>query len=368
MSIFANEQRQAFVRYLRTGQRSRAKSPDVVEVKFNPYHDPRNGRFTFAPGGGRSLANVIVSDRRNRRLSPPLSAPVTEDSENGRSAQNSGASLINAIYRPGETVATLRPAMARSGGSSNLRPFIVPMTLQQVFPGLQSPVVAPILAPIQGFFAIQGPARDLTTELTREWSNTLINQIKAIDPNYRFESLGFPQTQAGQISQINDLRLDRAAAYFRTKQEIRPLQVETLRFLQERTDIAYARGVTLLRAGKLKIRLSEQEALGNYIDRHVRNELRQRYNVYGLDGGGQGIVRVNRREDNSSGTELTYRRPDARVGNVAFDVTLTAKTLKTPQVRGFFDADFRPDHVVIIRPSMIGRHHTYLIPRQEQKQ
>ncbi len=81
------------------------------------------------------------------------------------------------------------------------------------------------------------------------------------------------------------------------------------------------------------------------------------------DSAGAGPVRFNRRENN----ELTYRRSGARVNDVAFDVTLTRKTLSTPQVRGFFDADSRPSRVVIIRPRQIGADHTYAIPCPETK-
>lgn len=77
--------------------------------------------------------------------------------------------------------------------------------------------------------------------------------------------------------------------------------------------------------------------------------------------------RFDRRENDSSGTDLTYRRPDARVKDVAFDVTLTRKTLGTAQVRGFFNTDFRPSRVVIIRPRRLGAGHTYVIRRQETK-
>src|SRR3546814_5495419 len=87
-------------------------------------------------------------------------------------------------------------------------------------------------------------------ELTREWSNQLINQIRAVDPNYRFDSLGFPQTLHGQVNQLNTLRFDQAVAFLRTGNEVRPLQVETLRFVQERVDQAYAEGIKLLRAGR----------------------------------------------------------------------------------------------------------------------
>lgn len=74
-------------------------------------------------------------------------------------------------------------------------------------------------------------------------------------------------------------------------------------------------------------------------------------------------VRVNSREYDTSGTDRTYRRPDARVGDVAFDVTLSQKTAKTAQVRGFFSSDFRPQRVVIVRPSQLGPGSTYAIAR-----
>lgn len=54
-------ERLAFEIYLRTG---RLVPTDALERKFNPYHDPRNGQFTFAPGGPRSIADPIFSDRR----------------------------------------------------------------------------------------------------------------------------------------------------------------------------------------------------------------------------------------------------------------------------------------------------------------
>jgi hypothetical protein len=44
---------QMFDDYLRTGQRF------VSGQKFNPYHDPRNGQFTFAPGGVGSAEAFI---------------------------------------------------------------------------------------------------------------------------------------------------------------------------------------------------------------------------------------------------------------------------------------------------------------------
>ena len=61
----------AFAIYLRTGQRV-AIPP--IELKFNPYHDPRNGRFTFAPGGsaGNAAPHRTVRANPGRAPSKPI--------------------------------------------------------------------------------------------------------------------------------------------------------------------------------------------------------------------------------------------------------------------------------------------------------
>lgn len=141
------------------------------------------------------------------------------------------------------------------------------MTLVQTFPGLQNKPAGAIIALADNVLDFQGPARELTAEVTKNWSDMLVNQIKAIDPNYRFETLGFPQTLNRQINQLNLLRFTRAAAFVRVKGELRPMQVEILRFVQAAADRAYEDGRELLRTEKLKVRLSEHETLGNFIDR-----------------------------------------------------------------------------------------------------
>lgn len=83
----------------------------------------------------------------------------------------------------------------------------------------------------------------------------------------------------------------------------------------------------------------------------------------GVQASKDGPFRVIGREYESTGTDRSYRIPDARVGNIAIDVTLTRKSLATPQVRGFLRSDFKPDAVVIIRPSQFGPAHTYRILR-----
>ena len=50
MDISTNGQRQRFSAWLRTG-RLPTPAADGIERKFNPWHDPANGRFTFADSG-----------------------------------------------------------------------------------------------------------------------------------------------------------------------------------------------------------------------------------------------------------------------------------------------------------------------------
>jgi hypothetical protein len=359
--------RQAYSHWLRTGRWVRPYGPDGRELKFNPYHDPRNGQFTFAPGGPRSLSHIIVSDRQGNRSW--IEGLPRNDAENREQTQ--GGPAPGGADKPSEQTRVQLagrgrgPSMPRGG---NARAFQDPMTLEQAFPGLRTAPGGAIVAVADGFLDLTGPARAATTELSRLWTNQLEQEIQALDPNYRLDTFGSPQTLQGQLNNIDLLRFQRAATYLRVKGDAKPLQGETLRLIQQSADVAYADGLKLLKARRLEPRLSNQEALGNYVDRQVRAALQRQYGRFGIDYSGAGPVRVNRREMNSSETDLTYRRPDARVGEIAFDVTLTAKTLKTPQVRGFFASDWRPSHVVIIRPSQLGNAHTYVISRPKDGQ
>lgn len=52
IDISENERRRAFSIWLRTGRLPSARETDGIELKFNPWHDPETGRFTFV-GAGR---------------------------------------------------------------------------------------------------------------------------------------------------------------------------------------------------------------------------------------------------------------------------------------------------------------------------
>ena len=242
MELSATQTRQAFSHWLRTGFWLAIPPQAGVECKFNPNHDPTNGRFTFAPGGARSLSHVVISNRRAvPRLVPAGAATPLNTAEKPMSAP-----VSDAVYRPTEERAHFQPAgyglsVVPRGG--NIRAFDDPMTLEQVFPGLRDAPGGALVALGDNIFDFTGPSRALTAELTKNWTNRLIEQIKTVDPSYHFDSLGFPGTRQGQINQLNGLRFERAAAFFRVKNELRPLQVETLGFVQEQTDEAYARGL-----------------------------------------------------------------------------------------------------------------------------
>lgn len=323
----------AFAQYLRTG---RVVVQQRVELKFNPYHDPRDGRFTFVPGGGTLPARRdAVGSFRSR----------------------------NAVVRSGDRVLKLKPAnfrpnpRARPGGNS--RAFNDPLTLDRVFPGLQAMPGGSIIALADNLLDLTGPGQRLTTDLSLAYTQRLARQIQTVNPAYRFESLGFPDTLEGQVRQINGLKMERATAFYKIKNELRPLQTEALRFLQSKTDLAYVEARRLLKSGQLRTRLNPNEAVGNYIDRQVREQLRILYRAHGISMNEGEQVRVNSRASNTS--EGRYTVPDSRVGDVAFDVSLTAKTLKTQQVQDFFRSDFRPRVVVIVRPQALGAGATYAI-------
>lgn len=334
-------QARAFEIYLRTGRRidlhpQRAR----IERKFNPYHEPDNGQFTFAPGGRRSGTSRPSSQRGSDAPRPGVAA--------------NPAKLVLAQYRPNPR--------ARIGG--NRGPALNdPMTLERAFPGLRNAPGSSIIALADNALDITGPSRRLTSELADVEVKRLIEQIKKVDPEFHYDRLGSPTTLEGQINEINDLRMYRAAARYNKLKDQGPLQVEVLRRMQESVDLAYEEGVKRFDAGRLKVNLSRDEAIGNFIDRTVKLDMQMLFDRFGIEHGTGRQVRVGGREYNTSGTDRTYRIPDVRVGRMAYDMTTERKLPSKPQIRGFFRADFGADSTVIVRPSQLGRGSTYAIKK-----
>ena len=241
--------------------------------------------------------------------------------------------------------------------------------LEDVFPGLKDhPGLAAPLAPVDGFLGVSAVADAANLAATEAQYRQLLAEIKQIEPTFVDQEL-LPAggiaglTWQGRTNLINDLRMQRAVAYYKILGDIGPLQVETLRFLQSAVDDAYEEAVSLSDAGSLHPRLSQQEAIGNWVDLKVRQGLKEQLDSYGISFGRKEAVTINNRNYETSDDGQSYRVPDARLGDVAFDWTLSAKTIAAPQIRGFFRADSRPRAVVIIRPSELGTNSTYLIPR-----
>ncbi|MDT8759092.1 DNA/RNA non-specific endonuclease [Sphingomonas psychrotolerans] len=78
----------SFEIYLRTGRR-----PGSVERKFNPWHDPEDGRFTFReqgryfPGGSDGTRSSRVGARRATAPPPKSADPLTQETDAARSAR-----------------------------------------------------------------------------------------------------------------------------------------------------------------------------------------------------------------------------------------------------------------------------------------
>ena len=241
--------------------------------------------------------------------------------------------------------------------------------LEDVFPGLSdAPGLAIPLAPVDGFLGFSAGANeaDLDGALGQYWH--LVWEIKQVDPTFADEELLPPGgidglTRQGRTNLLNSLRMQRAADYYRILGDVRPLQVETLRFLQDAVDAAYAEAVSAADAGRLEPRLSREEAIGNRVDSAVRLDLKDTFSSFGVPYGPRMDVTINNRDYETTDNDSQYRIPDARLGDVAFDWTLSLKTISSAQIRGFFRADSQPRAVIIVRPSGLGWDSTYLIPR-----
>jgi hypothetical protein len=287
------------------------------------------------------------------------------------SSQGPALPLDDGVYRPG----TDAPRVIVTGGveeepsrRSNGPPEDF-TRLEDIFPGLKdNPGLGILLAPVDGFLGLSAFVDETDLEWTMEQYRALVRQIKEVDPSFAESALLPPGGFAGlswqgRTNLINDLRMQRAVAYYRMRGDVGPLQVETLRFLQDAVDTAYEQAVSAADAGRLQPRLSREEAIGNRVDAEVRQRLKSLFNSYDIPFGPGEDILVNNRDYETSENDSSYRIPDARLDDVAFDWTLSPKTIGDAQIPGFFRADSMPRAVIIIRPSQLGPSSSYLIPR-----
>jgi hypothetical protein len=247
---------------------------------------------------------------------------------------------------------------------------LAPNGVDEIFPNLDDANPSSMINTSNATWALTAESIVGDDNATLAAGQQIIREIQALDPNYRPEQLerldNLRTSVEARVNYIDRLRLQRAAAIYRVRGNDRPLQVETLRILQLEVERAYDAGQIELSAGRLTIYLSEEEALGNYIDKRTRNRLRSTFRSVGIDWITSVDIRIQRREYDTTGTDLTYRIPDAAVGDIMFDATITQKQPNHAQIREFFAADARPRGVIIVRPSVLGGSYFITPPRSRR--
>lgn len=311
-------------------------------------------------------------------------------SESSARARRANPVIDDAVFRPGDQASAIivdglewRPSSRLRGGAPKLIPVagvederdprlgiggnymppdeLIPQQLIQSQAG-------PAVQFLDNLLELTAPAEELNLALARAQAAHLLHAIHDVDPNYVYESIAPEGGLAGMSWQqrrtvIFGLQADLAAAIYRVRGDIRPLQEVTLEFMQRAANEAYNEAVASNNEGSLKIRLSSQEAIGNYVDGRVRNDLRNFFKQLRISTDPGSPIRVNNRAYDSSTTQQSYRIPDLRIGNFAFDTSVGNKSLSDPQIRGFFSADFAPVGVVIVRPNQLGGQSSYVIWR-----
>jgi hypothetical protein len=313
MQLLTGEKRQAFLWWLRTGRLPTVRTAAGLELKFNPYHDPKDGRFTFGPGGTGSAV----------------------------------------AYGEGQG-----PRMGRGGNS---RAFEDPMTLEQAFPHLDDPFLQGIASIAQPALDIFGPGAEAQIQVLNAHAKKVLEDIKKLEPNFVHQEIvsPYPSVEAG-AARLDDLMMWRAAIHLRKTGNLGPLKTAMLIRVQREMNKAYEDGIDLRKNGRLKSQgVNDEMKLGNYIDKEVRERIRSALDWYGIKAAANGRVRVNRRLyiDGHGGS---YGIPDIRVGDTIVEGSLTRKTMSTPQLRRFAQGQSKPRYIAVVTPSGTHPQHTYI--------
>jgi hypothetical protein len=129
----------AFEIYVRTGQLI-ADDPEQPEVKFNPWHDPNDGQFTFA-GQGRYFGSGARGTgengiRRAARASPANRSQAAAHSSVGSPAGTTKTRAAGPMRPSKLKRMSVRPSRARSASASSSSSSSGPMTAAS--PAIQS--------------------------------------------------------------------------------------------------------------------------------------------------------------------------------------------------------------------------------------
>jgi hypothetical protein len=341
-----------------------AKLPEIADLEKGgmawqtepriPAEHTGGGQWTSDGGGAPLAVKPAGSAGSESALRGPLTSP-----------------LDDGVYRPGLDHPSVTPVGgAEEEEEESPRGSPGDLTrLEDVFPGFKTAhTLEIIMTPIDRFLEVGALADGVNEVGTETQWDKLVSQIREIDPSFSDDQLFPPGRVAGlsweaRDNLINNLRMQRALAFYKLRGDAEPLQVETLLFLQKAVNSAYDEGVAAYEAGKLNARVSRQHAIGVYMDGIVRSRLKNLFTDFSIPYGPGGDITINNRDYDTSTPQKTYKLPDARVGDLSYDWTLAPKTISDDQIQGFFNADSKPRGVVIIRPTKIGKTSTYLIPR-----
>ncbi|MFZ2032113.1 MAG: LysM domain-containing protein, partial [Vitreimonas sp.] len=307
-----------------------------------------DGQFGYQGPVGRSESLAGLGNAIGNLIAPPAAAPVLAGYGGfggisiqplGNYDSSSGAAWTLTGGGAEET--------SRFGIGGNGPP--PEFMSEQLFPNLPgAPIIGSIAAPLDSFVGLNmfGLMEDTNREVGGAQVGYLygrLNDINVHPPQYSFNSFE-NMSWSERSGYVNYLQGYLAAGTLQ-------LQRDTVSFLQESVDLRYNQALGEYRAGRLPAGLSQDQAVGSRMDVLMRGDLQAFYRSRDVSFGPRQYVTVNNRQYAADGS---YRIPDAQVGRVWMDWTLSPKTASTPQVQGFNAARSNPIGGVIIRPTALG--------------
>jgi len=111
----SQKQQSVFSQWLRTGRLPPVSNAGGIELKYNPWHDPDDGRFTFAGSGRRyGEGGGQLADRANARQSRIVAKPRVDAALARQTARPN-----QQLPRHGATGAGVKPVSAQQGRQGN---------------------------------------------------------------------------------------------------------------------------------------------------------------------------------------------------------------------------------------------------------
>ena len=171
--------------------------------------------------------------------------------------------------------------------------------LLEVFPGLATAPGDTIVYPREGWRDAVSPDVAANETAARAAAEALVSRFarlfQAMCPRRSTTPRPFRGRSKGEWRTSTRFGGRGQPPLFIAHGEVQPLQVETLRFLQQRADAAYEEAVLLYQTDRLKAPLGREQAIGREVDRALDRELRDFYSNLGVSVDGE-LVRVHRGE------------------------------------------------------------------------